>query len=401
LLKGGNLEVSQNRRAPKLIALLVAVPVVALVYLAAFFGRLTRVFRPALMPMVGASIISKSFAAQALRTEPSRRPAPAVIAVALAIAIVAPAVTRVPVVAAADPQDLVVRLTMSTVGSPYVFGAEGPTKFDCSGLVYWVFKEAGELPRIGGYRMGARSYLRWFVARGRWSTKESDARPGDLVVWEDGHHIGVYIGPNRAVSALNPKLGVRVHDLKIPHPPTQYLLINWGANDGGGGGGDNGGGDNGTPSPTPTPDDGPTTGNGASNGDTGFMPAATAQPTEAPTPKPTPKPTPNPTTAPAPPDNSGGELGIGQAISQSSVGTLPSASRSNPQPADSNGVAIATVNLRESPDATSRILGWVGSGGYVKIVATAFSPQGNLYYEVTTASGASGWVYSHWVLRTP
>ena len=82
------------------------------------------------------------------------------------------------------------------------------------------------------------------------------------------------------------------------------------------------------------------------------------------------------------------------------MGTLPSASRSNPQPSGSNGVAIATVNLRESPDATSRILGWVGSGGYVKIVATAFSPQGNLYYKVTTASGASGWVYSHWVLRT-
>jgi cell wall-associated NlpC family hydrolase len=405
--------VSHNRRAPKPLALLVAVPIVALVYLAAFFGRFTRIFRPALMPVLGVSIIGKTFAAQALRNEPKKRPAPAIVAIALAIAVVAPAVTKVPVVAAADPQQAVVDLVKSYVGYPYVFGAEGPNKFDCSGLVYWVFKEAGELPRIGGSRMGATSYMRWFVARGRWSKNESDARPGDLVVWENGHHIGFYVGPNRAISALNPNLGVRFHDLKIPHGPTQFLLINWGRNDGGdgdngggdNGGGDNGGGDNGGGDnnnggndATPTPDDGPSTGNGASNGDTGFNPpAATPRPTDAPTPKPTAKPT-----NPPPPDNGGGETPDGgHAISQSSVGTLPASSRSNPQPEDSNGVAIATVNLREQPDATSRILGWVGSGGYVKIVATAFSPQGNLYYKVTTASGASGWVYSHWVLRTP
>jgi uncharacterized membrane protein YgcG len=412
--------VSHNRRAPKPLALLLAVPVLGLVYLAAFFGRVARVFRPALTPVLGASIISKSFAAEALRHQPSKRPAPAMIVFALAIALIAPAVTKVPVVAAADPQSAVVALTMSTVGAPYVFGAEGPNKFDCSGLVYWVFKAAGELPRIGGSRMGATAYMRWFVARGRWSKNESDARPGDLVVWGDGHHIGVYIGPNRAVSALNPELGVRVHDLKIPHGPSQFLLINWGTNDGGGdngggdngggdnGGGDNGGGDNGggdpTPAPTPasTPDDSSSTGNGASNGNTDFdPPAATPRPTEEPTPRPTPRPTPKPTIAPDP-DPGGGNEGVasGQAISESSVGTLPS-TRTNPQPVGSNGVSIATVNLRELPDATSRILGWVGSGGYVRIIDTAFSPQGNLYYKVTTASGASGWVYSHWVLRTP
>ena len=160
---------SHNRRAPKSVALLLAVPVVGLVYLAAFFGRLAGIFRPALTPVLGVSIIGKTFAAQALRNEPAKRPAPAMVAVALAIALVAPAVTPVPVVTAADPQDAVIRLTMDTVGAPYVFGTEGPNKFDCSGLVYWVFKEAGELPRIGGSRMGARSYVRWFVARGRWS----------------------------------------------------------------------------------------------------------------------------------------------------------------------------------------------------------------------------------------
>ncbi|MEO8625916.1 MAG: NlpC/P60 family protein [Candidatus Limnocylindrales bacterium] len=403
---------SPSSRAPKLLAYLLAVPFLGVVYLTVFFGGLVRVFRPALTPMVGAAVITKIYTGEAFKRPRRKHRLPAAVALGLAVVLVGPAVTRVPVAAAQDPQQAVVDLAMHYVGYPYVFGAEGPNKFDCSGLIYWLFKEAGELPRIGGSRMGATAYMRWFVARGRWSRDEADARPGDLVVWKNGHHIGIYVGPNRAVSALNEHLGVRLHDLRIPEGPSQYLLVNWGTNDGGGGdngggggggGGDNGGGggDGGGGNPTPAPTDSPTdssqTGNGASNGSTGFesppTPEATAEPTAEPTPGPTDAP-------PTPPPGDPG-VAAGQAISQSTVGTLPTTSKSNPQPTNSNGVAIATVNLREQSDVTSRILGWVGSGAYVKIVGTAFSPEGNLYYKVTTASGASGWVYSHWVLRTP
>lgn len=395
---------SPSRRAPKLLAYLLAVPFLGVVYLAAFFGRIATVFRPALLPVIGASVISKVYTGEAFKRPRRKHPLPAAVALGLAVVLVGPAVSPVPVAAAQDPQQAVVDLAMHYVGYDYVFGAEGPNKFDCSGFVYWVFKEAGELPRIGGSRMGATAYMRWFVARGRWSKDEADARPGDLVVWKNGHHIGIYVGPNRAVSALNERLGVRMHDLRIPEGPSQFLLINWGTNDGGGdngggnnGGGDNGGGNNGggdpTPAPTDTPSDG--SGNGASNGSTGFDNSATPEPTA----EPTSNPNPEPTDAPPPPEGQG--VAAGQAISDSTVGTLPAATKSNPQPTDSNGVAIATVNLRELPDATSRILGWVGSGGYVTIVGTAFSPEGNLYYKVTTATGAEGWVYSHWVLRTP
>jgi hypothetical protein len=371
-------------------------------YMAAFAGGLAKVFRPSLTPLIGASVITGVYTGEAFKRPPKRHPIPAAVALGLAIALVAPAVSNVPVVAAQDPQDAVVALAYDQIGKDYVFGAEGPNKFDCSGLVYWLFKEIGELPRIGGARLGARSYMRWFVARGRWSKDESDARPGDLVVWKDGHHIGIYVGPNRAISALNPNLGVRLHDLRIPEGPSQFLLINWGANDGGGnnGGGNNGGGNNGggDATPTPTPDDGGSTGNGASDGNTGVDNPPTPEPTAEPTAAPTRRPTPEPTDAPPPP---GQGIASGQAVSDGTVGTLEAATKSNPQPSGSNGVAIATVNLREAPDATSRILGWVGSSAYVKIAATAFSPEGNLYYKVTTASGASGWVYSRWVLRTP
>jgi cell wall-associated NlpC family hydrolase len=387
---------SHNRRAPKLLAYLLAVPIFALVYVATFATRLAMALRPTVAALLGISVIGSTYAGEAIRRAPAR-PIRAVAAFSLAVVLVAPAVTQPQVAAASDPQQAVVDLAMSTIGHDYVFGAEGPNKFDCSGLVYWVFKEAGELPRIGGSRMGATAYMRWFVSRGRFSHDEADARPGDLVVWKNGHHIGIYVGPNQVVSALNERLGVRLTDLKIPEGPSQYLLVNWGTNDGGGnngggnnGGGNNGGGDNPPPTPTPTPDDSSSTGNGASNGSTDFSP-----PDNQPTPEPTAAPaTPKPPNVQPPAD--GGS--VGQAISESAVGTLPT-TRSN-NTAGFNGVAIATVNLRESPDATSRILGWVGSGGFVRIVDQAYSPQGNLYYKVQMPSGTTGWVYSRWVLNT-
>ena len=66
-----------------------------------------------------------------------------------------------------------------------------------------------------------------------------------------------------------------------------------------------------------------------------------------------------------------------------------------------NGIAIATLNLREQADSQSRILGWIGTGAYVRIVGQAFSPQGYLYFQVQTPNGKTGWVYSRWVLNTP
>ena len=38
---------------------------------------------------------------------------------------------------------------MSRQGMPYVWGAAGPTSFDCSGLVQWSFAQAGiVMPRV-------------------------------------------------------------------------------------------------------------------------------------------------------------------------------------------------------------------------------------------------------------
>ncbi len=112
-------------------------------------------------------------------------------------------------VAAADPETKrVVSVAKNQIGDPWVWGKIGPDKFDCVGLVYYSFRQAGLATRIGGYR-GVKGYRDWFADRGRVS--RSNGRRGDLVIWGNNQHIGIYLGRGRAISALTS--GVKIHGL--------------------------------------------------------------------------------------------------------------------------------------------------------------------------------------------
>lgn len=109
-------------------------------------------------------------------------------------------------------RESIAKAALQYVGAPYKLGAEGPVLFDCSGLVYRAFADAGRLDLVGGRRMLARGYYRWFVEQGRLS--KTDGRVGDLVVYTNGQwlsHIGIYIGGGKAVSALVNPAGITVH----------------------------------------------------------------------------------------------------------------------------------------------------------------------------------------------
>ena len=96
------------------------------------------------------------------------------------------------------------------VGARFRLGAEGPRYFDCSGLVYRVYAQAGLLGKIGGSRRLAAGYYWWFKQRGLAS--RSNPRVGDLVIWrEHGRisHMGIYVGGGRVISALINPWGVR------------------------------------------------------------------------------------------------------------------------------------------------------------------------------------------------
>jgi cell wall-associated NlpC family hydrolase len=131
----------------------------------------------------------------------------AAFAALLSVLIIA---TGVPAPAAAStPADSVIALAKTKLGAPWVHYAVGPRAFDCSGLVYYVFRRTGNLWRIGGRRMSAYGYYMYFKHRGRAS--RYGGRPGDLVVWGGGSHIGIYLGHGKAISTLTN--GVHIHGI--------------------------------------------------------------------------------------------------------------------------------------------------------------------------------------------
>jgi cell wall-associated NlpC family hydrolase len=100
-----------------------------------------------------------------------------------------------------------VRLAASRAGSPYRYGAAGPSAFDCSGLVTWVYnrKLGRHLPRTSAAQYGASRHIR-----------KRDIRRGDLVFFSSGgsvYHVGIYAGRHRIWHA--PYSGTRVRRERI------------------------------------------------------------------------------------------------------------------------------------------------------------------------------------------
>ncbi|MGL5314327.1 MAG: NlpC/P60 family protein [Peptostreptococcaceae bacterium] len=83
----------------------------------------------------------------------------------------------------------VLNLAYSKIGSPYVWGAEGPNSFDCSGFTSYVFKNAAgvSLPRTSSAQSGYGQ-----------TVSKSDLQPGDLVFFNTSgsgvSHVGIYVG---------------------------------------------------------------------------------------------------------------------------------------------------------------------------------------------------------------
>lgn len=94
-----------------------------------------------------------------------------------------------------------VRYAMAQVGKAYVYGAAGPSAFDCSGLTMRAWGAAGVgLPHSSAAQMGSGTPV-----------SESQLQPGDLVFYYSPvSHVGMYIGHGLIVNAENPSVGVKV-----------------------------------------------------------------------------------------------------------------------------------------------------------------------------------------------
>jgi cell wall-associated NlpC family hydrolase len=96
-----------------------------------------------------------------------------------------------------------VSVARSKIGSRYSAGHAGPTRFDCSGLALYVVKKATgrTLPHYSKSQYRATKRV-----------SRTSLRPGDLVFFfrKGAHHVGIYIGHGRMVSATNPRSGVKI-----------------------------------------------------------------------------------------------------------------------------------------------------------------------------------------------
>ncbi len=84
------------------------------------------------------------------------------------------------------------RKACSLIGKPYVFGAAGPTGYDCSGLTLTAWAAAG---------VTLGHYTGWQWTEGK-PVSRAQLRPGDLVFYfSDLHHESIYVGGNYVVHA--------------------------------------------------------------------------------------------------------------------------------------------------------------------------------------------------------
>lgn len=100
----------------------------------------------------------------------------------------------------------------SQIGKPYVYGATGPSSYDCSGLTSWAYAQAGvSIPRTSeaqaniGTRIGS----------------VNDLQVGDLVFfYGDLHHVGLYAGNGQVLHA--PHTGAVVRYEAMSDMPFQF-----------------------------------------------------------------------------------------------------------------------------------------------------------------------------------
>ncbi|HEY8363873.1 MAG TPA: NlpC/P60 family protein [Tissierellaceae bacterium] len=92
-------------------------------------------------------------------------------------------------------------------GKPYVWGAAGPNSFDCSGLVYYIYKNIGiTLPRTSREQATVGTYV-----------AKKDLQYGDLVFFARNgktiNHVGIYVGNGNFVHAPQSGDVVRISTL--------------------------------------------------------------------------------------------------------------------------------------------------------------------------------------------
>jgi peptidoglycan DL-endopeptidase LytE len=138
---------------------------------------------------------------QATAPKPTPKPAPA------------PEPPAAPAPVSGEGGDRIAAISQQYLGYRYVWGGTSPSGgFDCSGFVWFVYKQAGiSIPRAP---LGSQ------VASGARVSRDQ-LLPGDLIFWANTYtaglsHVGIYLGGGRFINAESEAVGVQIRSLNDP-----------------------------------------------------------------------------------------------------------------------------------------------------------------------------------------
>ena len=115
----------------------------------------------------------------------------------------------------------VANYAMQFKGYRYVYGGASPSGFDCSGMVYYIYRQFG-------YSVGRTSTDQY--RNGYSHVSRSNLKPGDIVLFERTYtssrpatHSGIYIGNGQFIHAANSRLGVIVSSIDNDYYSSRFL----------------------------------------------------------------------------------------------------------------------------------------------------------------------------------
>ena len=109
----------------------------------------------------------------------------------------------------------IVEMAKQYLGTPYVYGGNGPKSFDCSGFTKYIYGKYG----ITLNRTAASQLQHGYAV------SKSELKPGDLVFFKKGgsvNHVGIYVGDGKMIHASSPGDVVKYDTLLSGYYNTYY-----------------------------------------------------------------------------------------------------------------------------------------------------------------------------------